>query len=453
MASLSQSIASFVHRLDVDRTPTEVVEKARVCLLNGFGMGLNCHDTPYAPVARSAALAMDGEQRDGATLLGDGRKTSIGGACLANSALFHGRAQEDTCGAAHFGTILIPLVTALTECRGYPIDRLIPALIAGYEAGGLLEKAYAGLTTPVGLRASAVYGAVAAAAAAGKMMALDERALAAALANAASFSGGLLQSFAEGTDEWRYQVGVVGKVGWLAAELAKAGSISAVQAFEGKSGFVRTFARIDCDVDALSAMLGQDWAILRATFKPFPVCAFNQTPVTAALVLREKLGNAGIRGVRVRMNPYETGYAGMDAVGPFNSVSGTLMSIPFCIAATLIYGIPDMKRMTTYDDAKLNGFINRITLISDPSVPTLSCVIEADTTDGHTLTQNQHMTTADFAYDRAGVSQLVRRIGAEQDVPMAAFDRLEAFVERWPAALIDELIGVFALIAPQRRAA
>jgi 2-methylcitrate dehydratase PrpD len=192
---------------------------------------------------------------------------------------------------------------------------------------------------------------------------------------------------------------------------------------------------------------------LRVTFKPYPVCAFNQTPVTAALTLRDKLRGAELKAVRVRMNPYETGYAGMDAVGPFNSVSGTLMSIPFCIAATLIYGIPDMKRMTTYDDAKLNGFIGRITLISDPSVPTLSCIIEADTTDGRTLTQNQHMTTADFAYDRAGVSQLVRRIGVEENVPMAAFDRIEAFVARWPAASIDEVIDAFALIAPKRQAA
>jgi hypothetical protein len=109
--------------------------------------------------------------------------------------------------------------------------------------------------------------------------------------------------------------------------------------------------------------------------------------------------------------------------------------------------------MTTYDDAKLNGFIGRITLISDPSVPTLSCIIEADTADGRTLTQNQHMTAADFAYDRAGVSQLVRRIGVEEDVPMAAFDRLEVFVGRWPAASIDEVIDAFAMIAPKRQAA
>jgi 2-methylcitrate dehydratase PrpD len=386
-------------------------------------------------------------------MLGDGRKTSIEGACLANSALFHGRAQEDTCGAAHFGTILVPMLTALVEARKYPIERLIPALIAGYEAGGLLENAYAGQTTPSGLRASTLYGAVAASAAAAKLMGLDAERTAATLANAVSFSGGLLQSFADGTDEWRYQVGLVAKVGWTAAELAKAGSTSAPCAFEGKAGFVRTFARVDCDVAALVKRLGDDWAVLRVTFKPYPVCAFNQTPVTAALTLRDKLGGAELKAVRVRMNPYETGYAGMDAVGPFNSVSGTLMSIPFCIAATLIYGIADMKRMTTYDDAKLNGFIGRITLISDPSVPTLSCIIEADTADGRTLTQNQHMTAADFAYDRAGVSQLVRRIGVEEDVPMAAFDRLEVFVGRWPAASIDEVIDAFAMIAPKRQAA
>jgi 2-methylcitrate dehydratase PrpD len=453
MTTLSQHIAGFCRQLDIANMPAQVVEKARVCLLNAYGIALSCHDTPYAPVARAAALAMDGEQRNGATMLGDGRKTSIAGACLANSALFHGRAQEDTCGAAHFGTIIIPLLTALIEARKYPIDRLIPALVAGYEAGGLFEGAYAGRTTPAGFRASTVYGAVAASAAAGKLMGLDEHRLAAALANAVSFSGGLLQSFAEGTDEWRYQVGVVARIGWLAAELAKAGSVSAQQPFEGTSGFVRAFARTDCDVDALAAKLGHDWSTLRVTFKPYPVCAFNQTPVTAALALREKLRGADVRAVRVRMNPYETGYAGMDAAGPFDSISGTLMSIPFCIAVTLLYGVPDMTRMTTYDDPKVNEFIGRIKLISDPNVPTLSAVIEAETAEGRSAIQDQRMSTKDFAYDRATVSKLVRRIGVEQNVSSAAFDRLETFVDRWPAESIDSILAAFAMIEPKRHAA
>ena len=442
MTTLAQEIARFTSELSIGNLPGEVNEKARTCLLNAFGMGLNGLDTPYARVAREAVLAIDGERRDGATLFGDGRRTTIGGACIANSALFHGRAQEDTCGAAHFGTVLIPMLTAMIEVHAYPLDRLIPALVAGYEAGGLLEKRFAGRTTPQGFRSTTTYGAIAAAAAAARLMALDPAATAAALANAASFSGGVLQSFADGTDEWRYQPGVVAHNGHVAAALARAGSVSAPLALEGKAGFVKSFAGIAAP-DDLAAPLGRDWATLRVTFKPYPVCAFNQTPVTVALQLRERLGAATPDAVRVRMNPYETGYAGMDAVGPFNSISGTLMSIPFCIATTLIYGAPDMARMTTYDDPMVADLIRRTTLVSDPSVPTLGAVIEADTTSG-CVVQERHMTPADYAFSRSGVSEMLRRIGGEQKVMPTAFDRIERFVDGLPDGDIADAVGAFA---------
>lgn len=443
MPTLTHQIATFTSSLTLDSLPPEVSEKARTCVLNAFGMALNGQDTPYAKVAREAVLAIDGELRGGATLLGDGRRTSIGGACLANSALFHGRAQEDTCGAAHFGTVLIPMLSAMIEVHQYPLDRLIPALVAGYEAGGLLENAFAGNTTPNGFRSTATYGVIAAAAAASHLMALDAATTAAALGNAASFTGGVLQSFADGTDEWRYQPGLVARNGLAAAALAKAGSVSGPLALEGKAGFVKAFAGVATPPDLADA-LGRDWATLRVTFKPFPVCAFNQTPVTGALKLRDTLGPHVPKAVRVRMNPYETGYAGMDAVGPFTSISGTLMSIPFCIATTLVHGVPDMVRMTTYDDPAVAALIGRTTLVSDASVPTLSAVLEADTDDG-TLIHEQRMTPADYAYSRAAVSDMLRRIGREQGVPPAAFDRIESFADRLPAGSITDAIGAFAL--------
>lgn len=93
MATLAKDLGLFVSLLTLRGLPPEVVDKAKSCLPNAYGMGLDCHDTPYAPVARAAALAMDGELQNGATLLADGRRTTIGGACLANAALFHGRGQ------------------------------------------------------------------------------------------------------------------------------------------------------------------------------------------------------------------------------------------------------------------------------------------------------------------------------------------------------------------------
>ncbi len=292
--TLAQELGRFVAGLDLAAVPAPVVQKARTCLLNGYGIALGGHDTPFAPVARRAVLALDGERSTGATLLGDGRKTAVDGALLANAALFHGRAQEDTCGAGHFGTIMIPLLTALVEARGAQVARLLPALIAGYEVGGLLEQAHGPQTTPAGLRSSPLYGTMAAAAAASHLLGLDAERSAAALANAASFTGGMLQSFADGTDEWRYQVGIASRNGLVAAELARAGSRSAPGAFEGRSGFVRAFARTECDVPALLARLGREWSVMRVTFKPFPVCAFNQTPVTGALVLRERIAGRSL---------------------------------------------------------------------------------------------------------------------------------------------------------------
>lgn len=452
MSTLTQRIARFTAGVSLENLPPEVIEKARTCLVNAYGMALGGRDTPYAPTARAAALAMDGEVARGATLLGDGRRTTIGGASLANAALFHGRCQEDTCGAAHFGTVLIPLLTAMLEVRRYPLGNLIPAMVAGYEAGGLLERTYCGITTPAGFRSSAIYGTLAAATGAARLMGLNESQTAAAMSNAASFAGGILQSFTDGTDEWRYQVGMAARNGLMAAELAKAGSLSATNALEGRKGFIFSFARAEADVAALATRLGKDWSILQVTYKPFPVCAFNQTPVTAALALRQEIGDAKIQSVRVRMNPFETGYAGLDAVGPFKSISGTLMSVPFCVATTLVRGVPNMRMMTTYDDAQVNDLEKRVALVTDASVPTLSAIIEVQTGDGSQHVRHQKMTPADYAFDRAAVSTLVRRIGAEENVPSAAYDLMEQFADRLPNGSVDDVIASFATIE-QRMAA
>ncbi|MFA5664150.1 MmgE/PrpD family protein [Castellaniella sp.] len=454
---LSRIIARFIEQIEPDNLPAEVVEKAKACLLNGYGIGMGCHNTPYAPVARQAAVAMNGIwDNNGATLLGDGRRTSVAGAALANSALFHGRAQEDTCGAAHLGAIMIPLLTAMIEAGHDSTADLIPALVAGYEAGGLLEQGYAQYTTPAGLRSSTVYGTIAAAAASARLLRLPVDRIEAALSNAASFSGGLLQSFADGTDEWRYQVGVVGQTGYTATQLARAGSVAAPHAFEGRAGLVRALARVDCDVDALAARLGKEWSILRVTFKPYPVCAFNQTPVIAALALRQTLLDKGLESdsvqkVSVSMNPYETGYAGMDARGPFNSISGTLMSIPFCIANTLLYGEPDMHRMTSYDDPAVAALMERIDLLSDESVDKLCCVIGLKINGQPDLEHRQMMTVNDYAYNRQQVASLIRRVGSETSLPEALYQKLEAFVDAPDQHPISDLLACFGGLPGARR--
>lgn len=442
--ALVHNIAKFVVSLEMEELPDSVVERLKSCTLNGFGIALGGLETPYYKVAGKAAFAFEGETSKGVTVLGDGRRTTMNGAISANTALFHGRAQEDTCGTVHLGAIVIPMLTAMLESGDYPIERFLPALLAGYEVAGLFDRTYGSVTTPNGFRGSTLYGTLGAAAAAGRMLALDEDTMAAAIANAASFTGGILQSFADGTDEWRYQLGIAAQSGLRAAQLAWAGSVSAPNAYEGPAGFAHAFARSDCDADAIAASLGRDWAIEQVAFKPHPVCALNQTPVTAAVKIREELAGREPASVTVKMNNFAIGYPGMVETGPFETISDTLMSTPFCVAATLLYGEPDMRRMGTFDDAAVANMIKRIKVVDDPAIDNLmSAAIEVITDDGTKLSHDRPVTALDYAYDQKGVASLIRRIGKELDHPATIYDRLESFVEKLPGGNIRDVIDLF----------
>jgi hypothetical protein len=159
--------------------------------------------------------------------------------------------------------------------------------------------------------------------------------------------------------------------------------------------------------------------------------------------LRDKIGGRQIRAVRVRMNQFETSYAGMDSKGPFDSVAGTIMSIPFCIATTLLYGAPGMQRMSDFADPAVEGLMRQTDLITDNSVPNLSAIIEAEIEAG-ILVQNQKMTFADYAYDWTRASSLVRAIGGQEGIPHAVYDRLETIVSHLEQHSAADVAALFA---------
>lgn len=441
-------LGKFVSEISAETVPAEVLEKAKACLLNAYGVGIGSNHLPYAPVARRAALEMEGEHPGGATIFGDGRKTTIAGATLANGVLFHGRNQEDfTWGSTHPGVVIVPVLTALLESKNLPVDRLLPAVMAGYEVAILLDRAYASKTTPNGFRGTPLYGAIGAAAAVARLYGLSARQIQAAVANAAGMAGGTLQSQAGGSDEWRYQVGVFGNVGLIAAQLAKAGSVSAPQAFEGRAGYVKAFARTDCDAAGLTGKLGEEWNIMNVFFKPYPLPAWNQTPVDLALRVRQKIADKPLRRIEVRMNPYEVNYPGKNSKGPFDNDTSAKLSIAFSVAVTLAHGTPTFRTLLDYKNPATTRILERTGLIADPEVARLSCVIKAEFENGEFVTDSLRRSTGDYSFNCDQVSRLARTIGKETGVPEEAYDRLDDFVRKLPGrGSIKEVVDSFALM-------
>ena len=300
MTTFSADLAKFLVGLRTENLLLEVVQKARVCLCNAFGMGINGHATPYAPVARAAALALDGEVAGGATLFLDGRRTTIGGACLANSALFHGRAQEDTCGAAHFGTILIPLLTAMIEARGYPLSRLIPRWSRATRRAACSRRRFPARPRPA---ASALPPSTARSPQARRQR--SSWSFRRADGGVARQRGVVRRRLAAILRRRHRRMALPGRRG--SAERpgrGRAGARGLGLRAERLRGKIRLRSRLRPDRSRpQSCCFPRPGLGDSARGVPVvPVCAFNQTPVTGALALAREQLRAAPAKVRVRMN-------------------------------------------------------------------------------------------------------------------------------------------------------
>ncbi len=281
------------------------------------------------------------------------------------------------------------------------------------------------------LRASPLYGTIAAAATAARMLRLPVPQIDAALANAAGFTGGTLQSIPEGSDEWRYQVGIAARSGLLSALLAREGSISAGHAIEGPQGFVQAYARRGVRKDELA--FGAHWSLRNVTFKPYPVCAHNQTVALIGAQVHRRFAPEEITAIRLRISSYVV--PGLLARGPYARVADTLMSSVFCCACACVHGTVSMAHLAAFDDAAVTGMIERIAVVPDAEVPYPAAIAEVTLTDGRRVELAERRTFSDFSLGRAAVNQQLQRLVAEEGVPAESVSLLDrfAFETRAPA--------------------
>jgi 2-methylcitrate dehydratase PrpD len=429
--TFTRRAAEFASPLTMAAVPEEVRSKACACVLYGLGIGLASLDQNTAALAMQAAMELEGEPADprsGATIFATGRRGSIPAAAFANSVLLHSRCQEDTFGTAHLGIAVLPVAIALLEAGRTRIEDFMPAVVAGYEVAGAIEAALGPGTVAAGLRGTPLYGTIAAAATAARAIKLPVDRYDAALANAFAFTGGIQQPIPDGTDEWRYQAGICVQNGLMAAFLAAAGSVSSSNAVEGRQGFARAYARRDAEIPP--TFDGQ-WRLPDVTFKPYPVCAHNQTPALVCAAIHRAIAAGDIAAVKLRINPWMT--PGMDNRGPFSRTAETLMSTYFCCASVLQHGSVTMTQLGRFDDAEVAALIPRIELVPDPAVSFPSAIAHVTTHAGEQVTFTEERVFSDFSLDIADVSRELRRIAAEEGLPLASIEHLEDFVARLAA--------------------
>lgn len=438
-ATVGRRLAEFAAGLTFADIPDAVAEKLRANLLHDVACALAAHGT--GPELWAWART---DPRPQSALLCAGDLVSAEHAAFANGALIHTRAQDDTHTPArtHVGSCILPAALAVAQREGRDGAALITAAVAGCEISAAVGERLAAMVTARGFRATPVFGTLGAAAAAASLLDLDAEATANAIAIAAgSFSGGLNQTWIDGSTEYRIQPGMAARNGVLAADLAAAGFTGATHWYEGAAGFAGAFADGDPAPND-GWMLGERWRLLDVTYKPYPVCAITQSSVKVAIDIAtdRDLDVADVTRISVRLNPADHRYPGTVNPGPYGDIAASLMSTEFCVAMALSARQATLEGLRRLEDPVILRLVGVTDVIADEDIPSLGGRLTIELAGGERIEGELLPDASTYGWDWDGVVENALRMQPEMAIGR---DQLATVIEKITTlARAEDVIGL-----------
>ncbi|KAK5077186.1 hypothetical protein LTR64_005332 [Lithohypha guttulata] len=324
----TEQLAEWIHNLNYSDLPDSVIEAATRSFHNSLGciIGAAGHETVlklnrmYRYEDRPAQCTIFGRSR----FDGFHRETTISNAISINGVASHVNDYDDT----HLQTIIHPagaIVVALlaqTEsspdwaCNG---EEFITAVVVGIETSLRLGNAISPNHYSAGWHITGTVSPIGVAAAVSKLMHLTLEQIVYALGIASTQPVGLRVHF--GTDTKALHVSRAAQSGLQAVELAQGGFTAAVDALEGRRGWVEVLGHgannLNEQINQLMRLTEEarngnrqsteKWETEKNTFKPFP-CGIVIHPIIDACIqlhneqkLKEKL--ATISSIHLQVHP------------------------------------------------------------------------------------------------------------------------------------------------------
>jgi 2-methylcitrate dehydratase PrpD len=347
-------VIQFIQELNWEDLAPDLRHQSKRCLLDALGALIAGAQTPPAHIVAKIA---EGQFRGSeATILVRGSKASTSGAVLANG--FAANALDIDDGyrlvKGHPGACVLPVILTAAErtplCSG---AEFLTALVIGYElgirAGRIRHACYETY------HSSGSWGAVAGAAAAGRIMGLNAVTLRHAM-GAAEYHAPIapmmkgIKTPSMGKDS----------IGWG----AMVAMLSVLMAREGFTGIEPLFA--DTPNPEWIENLGYDWQIFHLYFKPYAACRWAQPAVDGALKIKDEQGvmPSDIQAIRIRS--FDAACA-LSTRPPANTEEAQY-NIAYPVAAALIDGQvgPRQVRPPRIFDEEILNLLSKITTEAGP---------------------------------------------------------------------------------------
>lgn len=334
---------------------------------------------------RALAALAEFSGRPEATLLGRTERLDILHAALLNGIASHVLDYDDT----HLETIIHPAgpvasaILPLGERRGTSGAAFMHAFTLGVEVECRIGKAVYPSHYDRGFHITGTAGVFGAAAAAGKLLGLDDQQMIWALGIAATQAAGLKEMF--GTMCKPFHPGSAGQNGLKAALLASRNYTSSNAALEAPEGFMFAYSD-EQDFSQITTDLGGTFEVVKNTYKPFACGIVTHPVIDGCIQLRNEhdLTPDRISRVSLRVNPLVIELTGKQA--PHTGLEAKF-SIYYISAAAIVHGLAGPNQFTdaAVRDPRVVALEDRVEATVDESVGEEEAFVRIVLDDGTVL--------------------------------------------------------------------
>lgn len=350
----AECLAHFAYAAQYENLPLDVIERARLHILDGVGLALASHTQEYAPVTLAGINAMSGPGVS--SVIGTRMQFSARDAALANGLLVHGLDYDDThpMSIVHPTVASLPTAFAIGEQVNASWEDVLCAYVVGVEAAIRLGAAVKGGFHHVGFHATGIVSHFSSALVAAKLMGMSAQAMWSAQGITASTASGVQVFLEEGAWTKRFHPGWGAVAGITAAHLAGKGFVAPSRPYEGRFGLFDTHLHgAPTDVELISKNLGVDWQMLGTVIKPYPVCHFIHGSADAAISMFDEVKDRieNIESIVVLL-PEPTLHIVAEPIEEKQNVTTDYeakFSTPYVVAVCLLrgyFGLPELEAKT-----------------------------------------------------------------------------------------------------------
>lgn len=292
MDANSRLLVDYAQGLNYADIPAKAIHAAKVRLIDTIACLVGAYDAPLCMATRKIAARYEGAPS--ARIVGSPKKTTAEMAAFANGVMLRYLDMSDMYRVKNSGhpSDLFAGILSVAEAVDADGPAALTAITLAYDVYCAFSETLA--IKPKGWD-QPVYGVVASALGAGKLLGLDREQMAQAIALALTPNMALVQTRRGELSNWKNCAGAnASRNGIFAALLAKEGVSGPSSVFEGEGGLFDIVGEFTWDPRVKA---GDAHRITKTNLKSFPVCYHGQAAAWATLEARKRLSTTDINAI------------------------------------------------------------------------------------------------------------------------------------------------------------